>query len=81
MQVWPVHHKIKREEELQHRCLSKPPPETNCHHLAPLTHFTIWVAPWGEMIYMVSDQVLHKKAQLSREEWTDNYRTWQVKRQ
>ena len=81
MQVWPVHHKTKREEELRHHCLSEPPPKTDCHHLAPLTHFTIWVAPWGEMIHMVSDQVLHKKAWPSRKEWTDNYCMWRAKLQ
>ena len=79
MQVWPIHHKMKRAEELQRRCLSEPPPKTNCHHLAPLTCFTVWVAPWGETIHMVSNQVLHKKAWPSQKEWTDNYRVWQVK--
>ena len=81
MQVWPIHHKTRREEELRRRCLSEPPPETDCHHLAPLTRFTVWVAPWGETIHMVSDQVLHKKAQPSQKEWTDNYRAWRAKLQ
>ena len=79
MQVWPIHHKTKREEELQRRCLSEPPPETNCHHLAPLTCFTVWVALWGETIHTVSDQVLHKKAQPSQKEWMDNYHVWRAK--
>ena len=81
MQVWPVHHKTRREEELRRRCLSEPPPETDCHHLAPLTRFTVWVAPWGETIHTVSNQVLHKKAQPSQKEWTDNYRAWRAKLQ
>ena len=81
MQTWPVQHKTKREEELRHCCLSEPPPETDRHHLAPLTHFTVWVALWGETIHTVSDQVLHKKAQPSQKEWMDNYRAWQAKLQ
>ena len=79
MQVWPIQHKTKREEELQRCCLSKPLPETDCHHLVPLTRFTVWVALWGETIHTVSDQVLHKKARPSQKKWTDNYRTWWVK--
>ena len=81
MQVWPVYHKTKREEELCCRCMSEPPPETDCHHLVPLTCFTVWVAPWGEMIHTVSDQVLHKKARPSQKEWMDNYCAWQAKLQ
>ena len=65
MQVWPVQHKTYQEEERCRRCLSEPLLETNCHHLAPLTHFMVWVALWGETIHTVSDQVLHKKARLS----------------
>ena len=79
MQTWPVQHKTYQEEERRRRCLSEPLPETDCHHLAPLTRFTVWVAPWGETIHTVSDQVLHKKARPSRVEWTANYREWRVK--
>ena len=79
MQVWPTQHKTYQEEERHRRCLSEPLLETDSHHLAPLTHFTVWVALWGETIHTVSDQVLHKKAWPSRVEWTANYQEWQVK--
>ena len=79
MQTWPVQHKTYQEEERRRRCLSEPLPETDSHHLAPLTRFTVWVAPWGETIHTVSNQVPHKKARLSRAEWTANYQEWRAK--
>ena len=57
-QAWPVQHKAQLKEDCHRHCLSEPLPETDCYHLASLMHFMVWVAPWGEVIYMVSDQIL-----------------------